>query len=83
MQEEQLKKFLTLVKSNKTLQDELKSETNAKHFLDIAKKSGYELCGDGIDELSAQELEIVAGGGNGCACHSRGHCIKTGAAYPH
>lgn len=83
MQEEQFKKFLTHVKDNKALQDELKSGTNAQHFLDVAKKSGYELSMDGIAELSAEELEIVAGGGHGCACRTRGHCIVSAAAHPH
>ncbi|WP_114992776.1 Nif11-like leader peptide family RiPP precursor [Synechococcus sp. UW179A] len=83
MQEDQLKKFLTHVKGNKALQDELKSGKNAQHFLDVAEKNGYQLPMDGIAELSAAELEIIAGGGNGCACRTRGQCILTGAAYPH
>ncbi|QNI54914.1 hypothetical protein SynBIOSE41_02415 [Synechococcus sp. BIOS-E4-1] len=62
------KKFLAHIKGNKNLQKELNSERNAQPFLDSARMSSYELSVDGITELGAEELKIVAGVGNGGAC---------------
>ena len=66
MSEEQLKSFLEKVKSDTSLQEELKGAADADAVVAIAKAAGFVVSADEIktapQELSDAELEEVAGG---------------------
>ena len=66
MSEEQLKAFLEKVKGDTSLQEKLKSVTNADAVVEIAKASGFVISADDVkkaqSEVSDAELEAAAGG---------------------
>ena len=66
MSEEQLKAFLEKVKLDTSLQEKLKSVTNADAVVEIAKASGFVISADDINKAQAgvsdAELEAAAGG---------------------
>ena len=66
MSEEQLKAFLEKVKLDTSLQDKLKSVTNADAVVEIAKAAGFVISADDVtkaqSEVSDAELEEAAGG---------------------
>ena len=68
MSEEQLKAFLEKVKADTSLQEKLKAAADADAVTAIAKEAGFNVSADDLtkaqSELSEQELEGVAGGGN-------------------
>ena len=68
MSEEQLKAFLEKVKGDTSLQEKLKETTNSDAVLAIAKEAGFSISDDDLTkaqaELSEEELEGVAGGGD-------------------
>jgi predicted ribosomally synthesized peptide with nif11-like leader len=66
MSEEQLKAFLTKAKDDQSIQEKLKAAKTPEDVVTIAKEYGYEFTADKITELSEEELEGVAGGGNCC-----------------
>ena len=70
MSEEQLKAFLEKVKSDTSLQEKLNGAADADAALQIAKEAGFSITAEDIQsmqsatvQLSAEELEGVAGGG--------------------
>ena len=67
MSEEQLKAFLEKVKGDTSLQEKLKAAADANAVAAIAKEAGFSISADDLtkaqSELSEQELEGVAGGG--------------------
>ena len=63
MSEEQLKAFLAKAKDDQFIQDKLKAAQSTEDVVAIAKEYGYEFTADKITELSEEELEGVAGGG--------------------
>ena len=80
---EQLKAFLEKTKGDSSLQEKLKEAKSPEDVVGIAKEHGHEITAEHMSQLSEKELEGLVGGGNGCACHTRGHCVMTAAAYPH
>ena len=64
--EEQLKAFLEKVKGDTSLQEKLKAAADANAVAAIAKEAGFSISADDLTkaqpELSAEELEVVAGG---------------------
>ena len=66
MSEEQLKAFLEKVKADTSLQEKLKSVTDADAVVEIAKASGFTISADDVtkaqEEVSDAELEEAAGG---------------------
>ena len=68
MSEEQLKAFLEKVKGDTSLQEELKAAADANAVSAIAKEEGFSISADDLtkaqSELSEEELEGVAGGGD-------------------
>ena len=65
MSEEQLKLFLEKVKGDTSLQEKLKTASDADAVLAVAKESGFSICVDELQtftELSEEELENVTGG---------------------
>ena len=67
MSEEQLKAFLEKVKGDTSLQEKLKAASDADAVLAIAKDAGFSISADDLknaqSEVSEEELESVAGGG--------------------
>ena len=67
MSEEQLKAFLEAVKANEGLQEQLKAAADADAVVAIAKAAGFLISAEELQraqaELSDEELEGVAGGG--------------------
>ncbi|QNI56291.1 nif11-like leader peptide domain protein [Synechococcus sp. BIOS-E4-1] len=61
---EQLKAFLEKVKADTSLQAKLKAAKSPEDVVGIAKEHGHEFTADKITELSEEELEGVAGGGD-------------------
>ena len=73
MSEEQLKAFLEKVKSDTELQDKLKAPASPDAAVQIAKEAGFSITAEDIQsmqsqsgEVSDEELEAAAGGGNTC-----------------
>ena len=67
MSEEQLKAFLEKVKDDTNLQEKLKADADADAVAAIAKDAGFMVSVDELkqlSEISEEELEDVAGGGN-------------------
>ena len=70
MSEEQLKAFLEKVKADTSLQEKLKSASDAEAVVEIAKDAGFSISADDLtqaqseisEEISEEELEGVAGG---------------------
>jgi predicted ribosomally synthesized peptide with nif11-like leader len=75
MSEEQLKAFLEKVKADTSLQEKLKAAADANAVAAIAKEAGFSISADDLtktqSELSEEELEGVAGGGNQKNCNCR------------
>ena len=69
MSEEQLKAFLEKVKADTSLQDKLKSITDADAVVAIAKEAGFNVSAEDLtkaqSEVSDEELESAAGGTGG------------------
>ena len=69
MSEEQLKAFLEKVKVDTSLQDKLKSITDADAVVAIAKEAGFNVSAEDLtkaqSEVSDEELESAAGGTGG------------------
>ena len=72
MSEEQLKAFLAKAKDDQSIQDKLKAAKSPEEVVGIAKEYGYEFTADNINQLTEEELESAAGGGE--CFHS---CWKT------
>ena len=79
MSEKQLKAFLEKVKSNTELQDKLKAAASLEAAVEIAKEAGFAITAEDIRsmqsatvELSDEELEGVAGGGESYGCLEQG-----------
>ena len=74
MSEEKLKAFLQKVKADISLQLKLKAAADAEVVAAIAKEAGLSISADYLtkaqSELSAEELECVAGGGPNGGCPS-------------
>ena len=72
MSEEQLKAFLEAVKADAGLQEKLKAAVDADAVTAIAKDAGFMISIDDLknaqSELSDEELEGVAGGGDCLPC---------------
>ena len=72
MSEEQLKSFLEKVKGDTTLQEKLKAAADSDAVLAIAKEAGFSISADDLknaqSEVSEEELEGVAGGGDKSWC---------------
>ncbi len=62
MTQEQLKSLLEKVKSNTTLQEQLKAAVSPEDVVGIAKEYGHEFTDDKISQLSEGELEGASGG---------------------
>ena len=76
MSEEQLKAFMEAVKADADLQENLKGAGDTDAIVAIAKTAGFVISADELQgaqavisekEISEEELEGVAGGGNMCA----------------
>ena len=59
---EQLKAFLAEAKGDTSLQEKLKNAKSPEEVVTIAKAHGHEFSADKLSQLSAEELEGVAGG---------------------
>jgi len=73
MSEEQLKAFLEKVKTDTSLQEKLKAAASPDAAVEIAKDAGFAITAEDIQsmqsatvEVSDEELEGAAGGGNTC-----------------
>ena len=70
MSEEQLKAFLEKVKTDTSLLEKLKAAGDSDAVLAIAKDAGFSISVDDLknaqSEISDEELENVAGGGDDC-----------------
>jgi len=68
MSEEQLKAFLEAVKADAGLQEKLKAASDADAVVAIAKAAGFVISAEELKraqtEISEEELEGVAGGGD-------------------
>ena len=66
MSEEQLKAFIEKVKADSSLQERLKSASDADAVVAIAKEAGFSISANDLknaqSEISEEELENVAGG---------------------
>ena len=70
MPEEQLKAFWEAVQSDTSLQEKLRATSDANSIASIAKEAGFKITADEVkeaqsfaeEELSAEELQAVAGG---------------------
>ena len=66
MSEEQLKAFWEAVQADTSLQEKLRTTTDADSIASIAKEAGFEITADEVkeaqSELSDEQLEGVAGG---------------------
>ena len=62
MSEEQLKAFLGKVKDDSSLQDKLKSAKSQDDVVSVAKEHGHEFTADKLSQISAEEVEGIAGG---------------------
>ena len=73
MSEEQLKAFLEAVKGDTGLQEQLKATADADAVVTIAKAAGFVISADDVKnaqaEVSEEELEDVAGGGDTVLSH--------------
>ena len=71
MSEEQLKAFLEKVKADTSLQEKLKAASDADGVVAIAKEAGFSISADDLknarSEISDEELEAAAAGGEGAA----------------
>ena len=65
---DQLKAFLEKVKSDTSLQDKLKAAKSPEDVVAIAKEHGHDFGTEHINQLSEEELEGVAGGGQYRCC---------------
>ena len=79
MSEEQLKAFLEKIKTDASLQEKLKAASDANAASTIAKEAGFSISADEFTkaqstELSDEELEGVAGGGQQTLQHDTWHC---------
>ena len=78
MTQEQLTALIAIAKGNTSLQEKLKAAADADAFLAIAKKAGFSLSVDDLNqtqsEISEEELEAVAGG---CDIELVSLCSKT------
>ena len=63
MSKEQLKAFLEKLKGDTSLQGRLKAAKSQDEVVSIAKEHGHDFGTEHINQLSAEELEGVAGGG--------------------
>ena len=67
MSEEQLKAFLEKVKTDASLQEQLKAAGDANAVAAIAKEAGFSISADDLNkaqsEISDEELEGMAAGG--------------------
>ena len=63
MSKEQLKAFLEKVKTDTSLQEKLKASKTPEDVVSMAKEHGHDFGTEHISQLSAEELEGVAGGG--------------------
>ena len=63
MSKEQLKAFIAKAKDDQSIQDKLKAAKSPEDVVAIAKECGHEFTADKFTELSEEELEGVAGGG--------------------
>ena len=77
MSEEQLKAFLAKVKDNSNLQEKLKAAKTSQEVLDLAKEHEYEFTADHLENLSADELELLSGG-VGCLWRTLNCCANSG-----
>ena len=68
MSEEQLKAFLEKVEGDTTLQEKLKAAKSPEDIVGIAKEHGFEFTADQINQLSDDELEVIAGGKGSAVC---------------
>ena len=72
MSEEQLKSFLAKAQGDKSLQEQLKAASDADAVLSTAKEAGFRISADELknaqSELSDEELEGLAGGGDTSKC---------------
>ena len=83
MSEEQLNAFLEKVKSDTSLQEQLKAAASPEAAIDIAKAAGFSITAEDIQsmksatvELSDEELEGAAGGiNNNCRGGSYLSCV--------
>ena len=69
MSEEQLKAFWEAVQSDTSLQEKLRAaKTDADSIASIAKEAGFKITAEEVEEAQAQlsdeQLDAVAGGGN-------------------
>ena len=83
MSEEQLKAFLEKVKADTSLQERLKAAADSDAVLAIAKDAGFSISADDLknaqSEISDEELESAAGGGDRCGLFtSAGWACSTG-----
>ena len=66
MSEEQLKAFCEAVQADTSLQEKLRTTTDADSITSIAKEAGFEITADEVkeaqSEMSDEQLEGVAGG---------------------
>ncbi|EAU74283.1 Nif11-like leader peptide family natural product precursor [Synechococcus sp. RS9916] len=73
MSEEQLKAFLEKVKGDTSLQEKLKAAADSDAVLAIAKAAGFTITTEDLNShrqnLTEDELEGVAGGGNNHLSH--------------
>jgi len=63
MNQEQLKAFLEKVRDSSSLQDRLMVAITPDEVVSIANEYGHEIITDKINQLTEEELEGVAGGG--------------------
>ena len=82
MSAEQLKAFLEKVQGDTSLQEKLKAAADANAVTAIAKEAGFSISADDLKqaqstELSAEELEGVAGG-QGSFCGGCWHPMSYG-----
>ena len=72
MSEEQLKAFLEKVKGDTSLQEKLKAAADTNAVAAIAKEAGFSISADDLknaqSELSDEEVEGMAGGGDCLPC---------------
>ena len=60
---EQLKAFLAKAKDNQSIQEKLKAAKSPEEVVTIAKDHGHDFTNEKLSELSPEDLEGVAGGG--------------------
>ena len=64
MNQEQLKALLEKVRDSSSLQDKLIVANSPGEVISIAKEYGYKITADEFTQLTEEELEGVAGGGD-------------------